>query len=128
MNTDWKDILAGLNPGNPESDIERDNKADYSDNPASYSIQESSKSAGHPALTIFYEKKGRSGKPATILTGFNADDAASLREADELAAALKKRLGCGGSARGGEILLQGDRRQQLKGLLASLGYKHIKGI
>ncbi|MDE5552408.1 MAG: translation initiation factor [Muribaculaceae bacterium] len=131
MTTDWKDILAGLQSNETDGLNEHTSDTGNLDKTASENSSEASASldtAAHPALTVFYEKKGRAGKPSTILTGFDADDESSLRMADELAATLKKRLGCGGSARGGEILLQGDRRQQLRPLLTSLGYKRLKGI
>ena len=111
MNIDWKDALAGLKDSGtlPEGDAPEASAPASDKAPASKS-----------RLNIFYEKKGRAGKPATIITGFSADDP---EEAASVASQLKKRLGCGGSARGGEILLQGDRREQVRPLLASLGYK-----
>lgn len=78
---------------------------------------------GGRTLRMFYEKKGRAGKPATILDGFDPEDD---KEALDIARLLKQKLGCGGSARGGEILLQGDRRQQAATLLRGMGYK-VKG-
>lgn len=116
--TDWKDMLAGLqNSGSlPEGE-----------EPAENTAADKAPKTATPLLTIFYEKKGRAGKPATIITGFNPDDSDALGRADDLARELKKRLGCGGSARGGEILIQGDRREDLRKLLPSLGYNRIKG-
>mgnify|MGYP000766867494 FL=1 len=70
-------------------------------------------------LDIILEKKGRAGKQATIITGFRGSDEELL----ELASVLKRRLATGGSARGGEILIQGDRRQDVLSALTSLGYK-----
>lgn len=70
-------------------------------------------------LDIVYERKGRAGKPATIITGFTVDDDAVA----DLASDLKKRLGTGGSSRGGEILIQGDRRNDLLRLLTAKGLK-----
>lgn len=70
-------------------------------------------------LDIILEKKGRGGKKATIITGFTGSDS----ELAELASALKRKLAAGGSARGGEILIQGDRRSDVLAALKSLGYK-----
>lgn len=70
-------------------------------------------------LDIILEKKGRGGKQATIISGWQDSDEALL----DLAATIKKRLATGGSARGGEILIQGDRRNDVLALLKELGYK-----
>ena len=45
---------------------------------------------------------------------------------EQLAAKLKRRLGTGGSARGGEILIQGDRADDVLKALTDLGYKAVK--
>lgn len=71
-----------------------------------------------PELHISMEKKGRAGKTATIIYGFDSDD-----DAATIAKTLKQRLGTGGSSRGGEILIQGDRRQDVTKILRDLGYK-----
>ena len=65
------------------------------------------------------ERKGRAGKPATIISGFGDD----CPELPVLASSMKQKMGCGGSARGGEILLQGDRRQEALDFLTAKGYK-----
>lgn len=70
-------------------------------------------------LDIVFETKGRAGKSATIVCGFTLPD----EEVASIAADLKRALGCGGSARGGEILLQGDRRRQVLDLLVKKGFK-----
>lgn len=70
-------------------------------------------------LDIVLEKKGRAGKCATIVCGFTLPDS----DVSEIASALKRRLGVGGSARGGEILIQGDRRADVLAYLRSQGFK-----
>ena len=74
---------------------------------------------GKERLDIILERKGRRGKQATIVTGFTCDDEALK----EVASTLKRSLGVGGSARGGEILIQGDFRQRVLDELTSLGFK-----
>ncbi len=71
---------------------------------------------------MLIEKKGRGGKTATIVEGFEISD----DEIDEIARTLRKRLGTGGSARGGEILIQGDRKADVMRLLKEMGFK-LKG-
>ena len=73
-----------------------------------------------------FEKKGRQGKMATLLT-FN-----SLGEAEtaEWAKRLKQSLGVGGSVEtDGQVLLQGDVRTKVMSLLAKEGWtvKRIGG-
>lgn len=68
---------------------------------------------------IFLERKGRGGKTATIICDLTLDD----EDLRQLAAELKRSLGCGGSARGGEILIQGDRVAECRRMLAARGYK-----
>ncbi len=74
---------------------------------------------GGDRLEVVLDRKGRKGKTATIIAGFKADDAALKT----LAGTLKQRLSTGGSARGGEILLQGDYRDRAAELLRSMGFK-----
>lgn len=73
-------------------------------------------------LHVLMERKGRAGKVATIIEGFRLTD----EEVAEIASQLKKRLGIGGSSRGGEILLQGDRRREAAEILRAMGHT-VKG-
>lgn len=72
-----------------------------------------------PRLDIILDRKGRAGKSATIIAGLDPDN----DDASYIAKELKKRLATGGSVRGGEILIQGDKRQEVKKALDALGYK-----
>jgi translation initiation factor 1 len=65
------------------------------------------------------EMDKRNGKPATLVTDFKGSDDALK----ELAALLKKKCSAGGSARDGEILIQGDFRIKIADFLVGLGYK-----
>ncbi len=110
MPTDWKDALAALAASGdvPQAAPE-----------APDNTVEESPAAKSAPLHIAYERKGRKGKPATIIYGFDCSD----DELQHVAADLKKRIGVGGSARGGEILLQGDWRQRAAELLREMGFK-----
>ena len=72
-------------------------------------------------LHIQVEKKGRGGKIATFIDGF--DNEWTLEEIEMLASEIKKRLGTGGSFRDNEILIQGNRKEEIKTFLKSKGYK-----
>ena len=69
-------------------------------------------------MSIAFERKGRGGKQATIVTGFVADDEA----VKQVASQLKRTLGVGGSARGGEVLIQGDFRGRVADELRKMGF------
>lgn len=70
-------------------------------------------------LRVIVDKKGRKGKIATIVEGFTVSD----EEVAEIAASLKKRLGTGGSSRGGEILIQGNVTDRVREFLSAEGYR-----
>lgn len=70
-------------------------------------------------LHVFVERKGRAGKTATIVSGFTVSDS----EVERIASELKRRLGTGGSARGGEILIQGNRKDDVMSALRAMQIK-----
>ena len=74
-------------------------------------------------LRLRMEKNGRGGKTVTGISGFTGPQA----DMDALARTLKTFCGCGGSAKDGEIIIQGDFREKLKAKLLSLGYTQTKG-
>ncbi|MGL6037421.1 MAG: translation initiation factor [Soonwooa sp.] len=71
------------------------------------------------ALVCKFEKKGRNGKPVTLIEGFEGNE-------DELKAISKKiktMLGIGGSEKDGVIVIQGDNRDKIMTILKDMGYK-----
>lgn len=67
-------------------------------------------------LNVVIDRKGRKGKTATIIEGFTLPD----EEVERIASELKRRIGTGGSARGGEILLQGEWKEKVEQLLKEI--------
>lgn len=110
---DWKDALSKLNL--PDAPEETNNDGDISEK----DVAAAPVAVQKEKLSIFYEKKGRGGKKATIITGFACSD----EELQEIAGKLKKLLGTGGSARGGEILIQGDAREKVASALKEMGFR-----
>jgi len=72
-------------------------------------------------LHIIMERKGRAGKTATIIEGFTCTPA----RLKEIASSLRQKLGTGGSVRGCEILIQGDRREDVFSALRNMGFSRI---
>ncbi len=106
---DWQSSLQAFLASNP----------DIPEGEDAVAVQPEVKSVQSSRLDIILERKGRAGKTATIVSGFMVTD----EEVASLASRLKSRLGTGGSARGGEILIQGDRRKDVLDFLTSSGYK-----
>ncbi len=100
MPADWRDSLRSILP------------ADYQPEPEAPEAPANKKP--WPKLIVTLDRK-RAGKTATIISGFEPDDPRCA----QLAADLKRHFACGGSARGGEILLQGDLTQKVKEYLKS---------
>lgn len=73
-------------------------------------------------LRVWLEKNHRGGKTATVIKGF----AGSEDDLEALGKTLKTKCGTGGSAKDGEIIIQGDHREKIMTLLAQLGYKAKK--
>jgi len=73
-------------------------------------------------LRIWLDKKHRGGKVASVVKGFvgNEDDL------KDLAKILKTKCGVGGSAKEGEIIIQGDHRDKILKILSDQGYKAKK--
>ena len=73
-------------------------------------------------LRVRIEKNGRGGKTVTIVSGF----VGSEDDLKELGKALKSKCGVGGSAKDGEVLVQGDFRQRVIEILRTMGYSQTK--
>lgn len=73
---------------------------------------------GRQKLRVGIERKGRGGKTATVVKGFVGTEA----DLNDLARTLKGRLGVGGSAKDGEIVIQGELKEKAVTLLRGLGY------
>ncbi len=107
MATDWRDALANLNlPAGDDAP-----QAAEQATPHERALKATS-------LKVAVERKGRGGKVATIIYGF-PDDWTDER-IEVLASRLKQMLGTGGSARGGEILIQGNCREKVLAALAKV--------
>lgn len=69
-------------------------------------------------LTVRLDRSGRAGKTVTLVTGFIGREEDLLTLTKE----LKAKCGAGGSAKNGEILIQGDVRDKVLLQLNQSGY------
>ena len=90
----------------------------FSFEPAQDEILETLPPAKQP-LRIRLDTKHRAGKAVTLITGFIGNPA----DLEALGKKLKQKCGVGGSAKDGEILIQGDFREKVLQMLVADGYK-----
>ena len=75
-------------------------------------------------LRIKLETKHRGGKTVSLIEGFIGKE----EDLQDLGKSLKNYCGTGGSAKDGEIIVQGDHREKILQWLIKNGYKNSKKI
>lgn len=73
-------------------------------------------------LRVWLDKKHRGGKTASVIKNFIGTES----DLKDLAKLLKSKCGVGGSAKDGEIIIQGDHRDKIMKILIDKGYKAKK--
>jgi translation initiation factor 1 len=76
---------------------------------------------GPARAVVRMERKGRSGKEVTVIEQLDLP----ARQLDAWLKDLKDALGCGGVAEDGTLVLQGDQRKRVPGLLTARGVRKI---
>jgi len=74
------------------------------------------------SLRVLMDNSGRAGKQVTLVAGF----VGSTADLEVLTKLLKTKCGVGGSAKEGEILIQGDARDKIVTILTKEGYRARK--
>lgn len=105
---DWKDRLNVVYSTNPDFSYETDGE------PEAETLEPSKQN-----LKVCIDRKQRAGKSVTLVQGFVGTE----DDLKELAKMLKNKCGVGGSAKDGEILIQGEFKQKVYDLLVQAGYK-----
>lgn len=109
---DWKKRLGVVYSTNPDFAYEEEEAA------AAPTLEPS-----RQRLIVGIDRKGRAGKQVTLVSGF----VGSEEDLRELGRTLKMRCGVGGSAKDGEITVQGDFRDKVTAILKEMGYNAKRG-
>lgn len=104
---DWKSRLGVVFSTNPDFEYEKETAEEEETLPPS-----------RQRLVVGIDRKGRGGKQVTLVKGFVGKE----EDLKELGRQLKVKCGVGGSAKDGEIVIQGDFRERVTALLAEAGY------
>ena len=109
---DWKIRLGVVFSTNPDFHYDTEEEE----------TQQETLSPDRQSLRVSIDRRNRGGKQVTLVTGFigTEDDLAALGKM------LKTKCGVGGSAKDGEIIIQGDFRDKVVQLLQAAGYTRTK--
>lgn len=110
---DWKDRLNVVYSTNPDFNYEMDDEEEQA------TLQPSQQ-----RLRVQLDRKNRGGKVVTLITGFVGTE----DDLKELGKFLKNKCGVGGSAKDGEVIVQGDFKQKVLELLKKEGYTQTKPV
>ena len=112
MDNDWKKRLGVVYSTNPDFQYQNSQ------------VEEAETLApSKQRLVVSIDRRQRAGTQVTLVKGFvgSSDDLAALGKA------LKVKCGVGGTAKDGEITVQGDLRDKVVALLQGMGYNAKRG-
>ena len=108
MGNDWKERLGVVYSTNPDFEFQTETEKEEKTLPPQ-----------QQKLYVSLYRKNRKGKSVTLVSGF----AGVEEDLKELGKLLKTKCGVGGTARAGEILIQGDFRERVMEILKTEGYQ-----
>lgn len=108
-NQDWKDRLNVVYSTNPDFAYESNSEEEENE----------TLPKNQQKLIVSIDRKQRGGKSVTLIQGFIGTD----DDLNQLAKLLKNKCGVGGSAKDGEIIIQGEHKQKIGDILTKEGYK-----
>lgn len=111
IDNDWKSRLNVVYSTDPDFNYQTREEAPADEVPPS-----------RQDLRVWLDRKSRAGKQVTLVKGF----AGSEEQLRELGRMLKSKCGVGGTAKDGEIMIQGDFRDRVVEILLKEGYKAKK--
>ncbi len=109
---DWKKRLGVVYSTNPDFKYQTEEVTEETTLPPS-----------RQRLIVKIDRRQRAGKQVTLVEGF----VGSSEDLSALAKTLKTKCGVGGTAKDGEITIQGDLRDKVTELLTSMGYNAKRG-
>ena len=110
-NNDWKSRLNVVYSTNPDFQSQTEEQ-----------FEEETLPPQQQNLRVWLDRKQRAGKQVTLVKGFVGKE----EDLRALASLLKSRCGVGGSAKEGEIIIQGNFRDRVVDILVKAGYKAKK--
>ena len=112
-NNDWKARIGMVYSTNPEFGYQADSNDSSIETPP----------PSRQKLFVGIDRRNRGGKQVTLVTGFVGTE----EDLIALGKLLKTKCGAGGTAKNGEIIIQGDFRDKIVTTLQSLGYQAKRG-
>ena len=109
---DWKKRLGVVYSTNPDFNYREETE-----------VQEDTPEPSRQRLIVRIDRRNRGGKQVTLVSGFVGSD----KDLKELGKTLKVKCGVGGTAKDGEITIQGDLRDKVAAILQGMGYNAKRG-
>lgn len=106
--SDWKERLGMVYSTNPDFEYQTEEQPQTETLPPE-----------QQNLRVWLDRKHRGGKVVTLVKGFVGSES----DLADLGRMLKSKCGVGGSAKDGEIIVQGDHRDRVVELLLAAGYR-----